>query len=285
MCKHLDSEAPSCPLCMNDGRVWFTKRERTFFRCINCGFGYIKPETNPNLPERLDEYEAAYRKYLEADPGDRSDFLRLFQQLEDLCKVEGRKWLDVGCGTGKFVRFLNEHGVKGFGLEPSRPLFNRYLEGCGPFRNCSLEEIGEPEYSEYDIVSFLDVLEHIDTPLSTLQRAHRVLKPGGRLIIEIPAVDGLLSRLLGKAWPHFHRYHLSYFSSHLLKETVCSQGFRLNKGWWRGRHFSVGYLLQYLMEFGLQRQGVRTFDGGIFEKIVYLNFFDTYCAVFQKTRR
>lgn len=102
---------------------------------------------------------------------------------------EGRRVLDVGFGKGAFLdlaagKFAERHGVdldpEGFALCRDRGfhLAQADLDRGGlPYRSAS-----------FDVVSCLDVLEHVREPPDLLAEAHRVLVPGGRLIVATPNI-------------------------------------------------------------------------------------------------
>ncbi len=264
-----------CPLCGTPAPWHFTKGQVPYFHCRPCSFRFATPEGNPNFRENLSEYEPAYRQYLEEGPADRRNFRDLLGRIE----TPRSPWLDIGCGSGKFVRYLKEQGIEASGLEPATPLFETYLKGDPSFRHGTAEDL--PSDSLYQTISVIDVLEHLSNPIELLQQLHPHLAPEGTLIVEIPAINGLLPRLMGKWWPHYHPYHLSYFTSCSLIRAAETNGYRFIKGSWRGRYFPVSYLSRYARNFLLgQRKNhpKSRWD----EKAVYLNTFDVYCACFRK---
>lgn len=102
---------------------------------------------------------------------------------------EGRRMLDVGFGKGSFLelvrgRFVEQHGVD---LDPEG---FTHCAGRG-FRLvlADLDRAGLP-YREacFDLVSCLDVLEHVREPPQLLAEAFRVLAPGGKVIVATPNI-------------------------------------------------------------------------------------------------
>jgi SAM-dependent methyltransferase len=97
--------------------------------------------------------------------------------------------LDVGCGDGLFFDRLEEFGEVE-GVEPSREIVNpasRYLNKIhfGPF-----DESFHPD-KQYSLILLLDVLEHISDSHAALKRSMALLKPGGTLILTVPAFNAL----------------------------------------------------------------------------------------------
>ena len=120
----------------------------------------------------------AILKYLDAEPG-------------PLSPGQQRKVLDVGGGAGNMAHHLSHYGqVIGIDFS-SRPLpvaqqrGLTVLQGGGdalPFAD-----------AEFDLVALLDTVEHIPDELGVFQECARVLKPGGKLIVTVPAFMWLWS--------------------------------------------------------------------------------------------
>ena len=108
--------------------------------------------------------------------------------------------LDVGCGNATFMEALREAGVvEASGTEMDAASVQRAgRKGFSVFRG-SLSEIPiEPQ--SLDVVSLWHVLEHLAAPAAELQRARRLLKPGGFVFIGVPDASGLTARLFGQYW-------------------------------------------------------------------------------------
>ena len=94
--------------------------------------------------------------------------------------------LDVGCGTGANLNMLNEYG-EAIGLDSSK----ESLKFCRQ-RDLSLLVLGLADQINFkdncfDIVTALDLLEHIEEDKLVLSEIYRILKKQGRLIMTLPA--------------------------------------------------------------------------------------------------
>ncbi len=94
--------------------------------------------------------------------------------------------LDVGCGTGANLELLAEFGAAE-GVDVSTEALNFCRQ-----RGLTQVKLGEAEQLPYadqsfDLVTGLDVVEHLDDDLAGLREMRRVLKPGGRTLLFVPA--------------------------------------------------------------------------------------------------
>jgi len=123
--------------------------------------------------------------------------LAIVRQLTGL--ASGRV-LEVGCGSGLFLRVLADAGydVEGVELAASDVEYARRRLGLQVFHG-SLESAGLPA-RHYDAVLLVYVLEHIPDPARTLAEVARILKPGGWVVAGLPVLDSGQSKLLGARW-------------------------------------------------------------------------------------
>jgi SAM-dependent methyltransferase len=108
----------------------------------------------------------------------------------------GLRILDAGCGTGAaMTSYLGDYGrVTGFDLSPEAVKFSA-RRGAGQLVQASVIHIPFTEGC-FDLAVSFDVLYERGVPddLSALRELHRVLAPGGRLLIRLPAYDWLRGR-------------------------------------------------------------------------------------------
>ncbi|AOW10363.1 class I SAM-dependent methyltransferase [Flavobacterium gilvum] len=108
--------------------------------------------------------------------------------------------LDVGCAVGTFLLHLNKKydckisGVD-FKEDLSYPDFDKINFYEGLFYEQPIEE------NKYDLVTMWHFFEHDYDPNKSLEMAKKVLKPGGKLIIEVPRLDSLTFKLFKNKWP------------------------------------------------------------------------------------
>jgi len=101
--------------------------------------------------------------------------------------------LDAGCGGGAVLAELATLGTA-VGLEPSPSSRARALaRGAGEVVDGDLARLPFAD-DEFDLATTLDVLEHLDDDRGALAELRRVVRPGGALVVTVPAHPRLWSR-------------------------------------------------------------------------------------------
>jgi SAM-dependent methyltransferase len=132
--------------------------------------------------------------------------------------------LELGCGTGVFLRAAMETGWEGRGIEVStyaaEQARRRGLQvETGPVEDRSFGA------AEFDCVALWDVLEHLRDPAGVLASAARALRPGGVLALSTGDVSSLCARLSGPRWHLFNLpEHLFFFSPASLRRLLQAAG-------------------------------------------------------------
>lgn len=138
--------------------------------------------------------------------------------------IQGKKVLDVGCGTGAMLSELKSKGFTTFGIDGSAEA----LKFCRQRGLTSLQKVDFEKplpfgAGVFDTVLCLDVLEHVESDDKLLANIQKILHPGGRLILTVPAYQFFWTywdEMLG----HKRRYELSQ-----IRNLVKKAGFKLEK--------------------------------------------------------
>jgi len=100
-------------------------------------------------------------------------------------KIENPKILDVGCGTGGNLEMLASFGAAE-GVDVSDDALE-YCQQKGLKAHKGLAEALPFEDESFDVITALDVVEHLDDDIAGLKEMNRVLKKGGRTLVFVPA--------------------------------------------------------------------------------------------------
>lgn len=140
--------------------------------------------------------------------------------------VAGGLLVDVGCGTGGYLAEMRELGWTVIGFEPSAGAGEAARERFGlDVRIATLEGADFADGSA-DVVTMRMVLEHVRDPRATLSEVHRILKPGGRLLLSVPNAGSLETRAFGPHWRGWELpRHLSHFTPRTLRALLEEMGF------------------------------------------------------------
>jgi SAM-dependent methyltransferase len=231
-----------------------------FSLCAQCDSAYLDPR-----PVNLDEvYPEDYHKHRPGKPekpGWRTYFRRmLFRAFLDYppapcCAGFWRWWL-----RAKWERFLAEHPhllvpwagakqgrlldvgaaagdktakfaalgwrVTGVETDAEAVALGRKIHGLD-LRAGLLDDQGF-ETDSFDAATLLCVLEHVPAPVALLQEVHRVLTPGGALLIQVPNWDSGLREVFGPAWTQYSvPEHFWLPTEATLRQAVERAGFRV----------------------------------------------------------
>jgi len=132
--------------------------------------------------------------------------------LDSIYPHLGTQVLEVGAGSGNFTRLLLQYSqLQLTAIEPSANMYPMLAElenhhGALHTANATLAMLAPQMTNTFDSVLYINVLEHIEDDAGELALVMQVLKPGGKLIVFVPALGFLFSHfdtLIG----HYRRYH------------------------------------------------------------------------------
>lgn len=162
---------------------------------------------------------------------------RLVEQLLPDLK-RGDTILEIGSGIGCTVMNFALAGFDAGGIEPGEGFcqFSRETMRAN-VRPGLLEDL--PRTPQYDVVLLVHVLEHLPRPTEALEHIHQLLRPGGRLYVEVPNF----------AAPHaapgrqFHFAHIYNFTPATLRMLAAKCGYHLEKAYFAPWDRNIGFLL------------------------------------------
>jgi 2-polyprenyl-3-methyl-5-hydroxy-6-metoxy-1,4-benzoquinol methylase len=184
-----------CPFCESTkSEVSFRdhgydKRDYAIVKCKDCEFKFISPlPDNTYLAEIYASYYGKGQEFKETAK-QLAYRLPVFESLCDMIEKKKNKTstlLDIGCGNGDFIWLAQKRGWDVRGIELSQTAVDFAVQ----MRNLEVV-LGASdqlpyEDNSFDVVTVLDVLEHLSNPAKVLESIFRVLKPGGALIVQVP---------------------------------------------------------------------------------------------------
>jgi len=241
------SEHRPCPICGSSrirllgargGRAHHAGKGvlTSVVRCRDCHGVYQRPTLVPEFNPYEDHSPAEYFQFHEAQRK-----VALGESLAAFAESYlGRpgSMLEIGCGRGELLRGAANRGwvVKGVEMTPAFADFAR-----GEYRidvECAPVEKAKSLAEPHNVVLFAAILEHLYTPVDTLRRVRRALRPGGLIFLDVPnecslmaALGNVYMRARGRDWavnlsPSFSPYHVVGFCPTSLRHLLEATGFQ-----------------------------------------------------------
>ena len=229
----MELTTPNCPIDGGVSVAWCSKSGFQLYRCTSCDFGFVFP-----VPQSTDEvYQADYffgakegcgglHGYVDYDQDKLAMLSTLHKYLETLEQIRGSRGslLDVGTATGFFVEVASKRGWTAEGIELSQAAVDAGRAKGRSVRQGTLE--ADVESRRYEVMTFLDVLEHVPDPWATLATARRRLEQGGVIFINVPDAGSVYAKLMGKNWHAIvPPEHLWYFTRRSILLALERAGF------------------------------------------------------------
>lgn len=287
----------ACCLCGEDRpRTMFEQPPWRVVRCEGCGLVYTLPRLSPEQIRAM--YQTAYWTSEQAKEFGYTDYLRdrelylatyrMRRHVITRRKPKPGRVLDVGSAAGYFLATLKEIGWECHGIELSEYMAQRSRElfGLEDVRSGSILDAAYPA-KHFDVISFWDVIEHLENPLPHLQKARELLADDGILVIETQNVASAFARLMGRRWHHYKMAeHLLHFSPKTLRALLARAGFTVleNSARRGGKRISFDFLVERVGRIhpllSKAFAPLKLFGGSAF----YVNLFDEMLVVAAKAR-
>lgn len=275
-----------CPVCKTTNLGTFYQ---SLSRCRDCGM--ITASVEPSAEAVKAMYESQYFN------GDEySDYLG----DKHVIQRNMRKWLsvvrqyvpsgvlvEVACAYGFFLELAQHHfTVKGYDVAKEVVSYARQNLRV-PVTDVDFLSDDSLAPGSVDVIVMWDFLEHAAQPRQFIERAERMLRPGGYLFMTTGDIDSWMARRQGPSWRLIHPpTHLQYFSQSTLTRLLNQYRFdSVNvsyPGYWR----SIGQILHGMFVFG--RSGKPSIIHRVLSCIlplrlgVYINTFDIMLMVARK---
>jgi 2-polyprenyl-3-methyl-5-hydroxy-6-metoxy-1,4-benzoquinol methylase len=241
-------ETVNCPLC--GGTQWTAvvaaedadaappRPAFTVVRCPACGLCFTNPRPAAEDIGRF--YASDYQPHQIASGTKtrwddfknnlrgRLPFISRNYERGDFPPLGRKRVLDFGCGGGAFLLRMRDRGWTVTGLDFSAATVERLRAELG--LNVLAGTLPHPELTPgtFDLITFWHSLEHVHQPLTALGEAHRLLAPGGRILVALPNIESLSFAWFGTDWFGLDvPRHLTHFSPATLQKMLEKSGFRV----------------------------------------------------------
>ncbi len=204
------------------------EREYSYLQCRNCHLWMLSPY--PSQQELTQIYDSSYQLYeeesetlvttiLENIAGSRIDLIKKY--LPD-----GSKIIDIGCGTGTFLKKLKNAKYHIHGTEWSESAGNKAKEKINDSNAITIGDINQVE-EQYDAATMWHVLEHNLDPLKCIEDIKSKV-PKGYLFIEVPNAKSLVLQNTNENYPWLSiPEHVTYWTDDSLKFLANTTGFEV----------------------------------------------------------
>ena len=151
-----------------------------------------------------------------------------------------KKVIEIGAGTGGITRYLLENGYRDLSVGEVHLSGLEYAKSYGIKNRYQFDLTKTPFMEHFDAVGMFDVLEHIDDDELAVKNIYKMLKPGGKAIVTVPAHKWLWSKQDAVA------YHRKRYEVDQLKDMFERNSFKILEA----RAFFISILpLLYLRTF------------------------------------
>ena len=245
-----------CPLCTGRLELYWaavaivdSSERRDFWACADCGsyWTHVPPHVRS---------ESYYTSKPESDHELLEEGAARFRRVRAAVeRTLGRRTysiLDVGCARGAHLS-VYPATVRKAGIEPSlaaRP----YLAQRGiAWLGSQVRDV--PPRETFDVVTCLDVLEHVEHPGAMLDAIDRVLRPGGVVVIVTGNIDSFSARLSQRRWLYYALpEHCSFPSPFALRKQLTGRmGYVIrHETWAANEDVSARYVLRF--GYGVARE-------------------------------
>lgn len=234
-----------CPVCNNNNCRFVLKVQDhsvsgEFFEICECPRCSLRFTLNAPAEDQIGRYyqSADYISHSNTRKGLVNNLYHLvrnrtlaskYKLIKRSTGLEKGLHLDIGAGTGAFVRYMNQHGWESEGIEPDE----RARRGALEHHQTSLmsTEVFESLIKgRYDAISLWHVLEHVHHLYPYLHRIAELLKPGGLVFIAVPNYTSYDAVKYGAAWAAYDvPRHLYHFSPASMQWLLNATGFQLKQ--------------------------------------------------------
>jgi len=203
-----DFELAHCPRC----RYSFVVNPRTDFGALYDEEYYRGRGADPTV-----DYERELRDPRTVRRYEWQAIVEIVRHLRG--PLDGLRWLDFGCGLGGFVRYGRERGLNISGFDEGYAAERMHHESIPALSPAELDAAA----GSFDVVTAIEVLEHLIDPMAALRRFAALLRPGGLLFLTTGNAEPFRGRLA--RWSYVQPdIHVGFFEPSTLATALRGVG-------------------------------------------------------------
>ncbi len=188
-----EREHCKCPLCDSESfTVLDSDRGLSVVKCNSCSLIYTNPRAataQENYFSNADIFYEEARLIFKGKKPHHRDRNYEYELVKIKKHKPSGKLLDVGTNMGFFLRKAREAGYETEGVEPSPAVSQIARDNWGlKIHTAFLQDANLPE-NHYDVITLIDVFEHVTQPKQLLNTCFKLLKPDGIVVIKVPNGD------------------------------------------------------------------------------------------------
>ncbi len=237
-----------CPACASTSdKKCFVVNGYDINRCLNCGTMYVETLPTPEALAAIYTDDSYYELPVDSMQRINDENARRLSLIQKI-KRKGR-FLDIGCAHGLLLDKAKQAGYETQGIEPT--LSNATVargKGHAVFNGWLSDFVAQNVDQRFDVISCLDVIEHIDAPKPFMQLAASLLADDGLMVVSTPNYSGMIAKLLGSKDPYMTPpEHITFFTLDGMRKLSACCGLQVNLVQ------SFGSLIPAEMERSIQR--------------------------------
>lgn len=221
----------NCPACENQTSLPAgNKNGYTLEKCAVCGtmFAELSFENEKTADEVQDLYDHYYDfanfKLPKAAEISLQKIVESFESFRQTGNL-----VDIGFGEGGMISIAEKNDWKCFGTELSPQALKYGAEKGWTVSNDAISDERFPK-NEFDVVTMVELIEHVPNPDFFFETAHQLLRPNGLLFLTTPNNSSINQRWLGADWSVIAPpEHITIYSPNGMKKALSRNGFSLSK--------------------------------------------------------
>jgi 2-polyprenyl-3-methyl-5-hydroxy-6-metoxy-1,4-benzoquinol methylase len=229
-----------------------------FVRCEACEHVWLSPRPEASALGVI--YPSSYYAY---NYGEISRIARWGKARMDARKLglilrgadEPHRYLDVGCGDGRYLEVMRERGLppgRIHGLELDAGVASELRSRGFDVHDERVEATERFRPGMFDLITIFHVIEHVESPAAVIERLASWLAPGGTLAVETPNIDSLDARLFRSGtWGGYHiPRHWHLFRTENLVRLLERAGLEVETTRYQTGHAFWMYSFHHALRYG-----------------------------------